>query len=235
MTIPPPPMPLHHSSQLQSAGGGASLPISTERHSSSGRLLPANGQLSSQKKPRLAPNISAGSNSKLSAEDSVYNGYLPSPTSAHTPSTYRHSGQPSHQLPYNSYLGSMSSPSQSYLPSSSFDFSSSARGAPMSRNGSYNQRSSTYPQPQDPQLQGIYHQLLRHNLPPGQHPNPLNLRLQQSSDLLFAFLDHEDHRPPPSQPSQFAPLDWPTHGPPQQTPQAAQPPQQESGNFCAHL
>ncbi|KAF8835747.1 hypothetical protein BDN67DRAFT_992350 [Paxillus ammoniavirescens] len=187
MTIPPPPMPLHHSSQLQAAGGGASLPISTERHSTSGR---------SQKKPRLAPNISAGSNPKLSAEDSGYNGYLPSPTSAHTPGTYRHSSQPSHQLPYNSYLGSMSSPSQTFLP-----------GAPMSRNGGYNQRSSTYPQPQDPQLQGIYHQLLRHNLPP----------------------EHEDHRPPPSQSSQFAPLDWPTHGPPQQTPQTAQPPPQESG------
>ncbi|KIK92615.1 hypothetical protein PAXRUDRAFT_563586 [Paxillus rubicundulus Ve08.2h10] len=189
MTIPPPPMPLHHSSQLQSAGGGASLPISTERHSSS------------------APNVSAGSNPKLPAEDSVYNGYLPSPTSAHTPGTYRHNGQPSHQLPYNSYLASMSSPSQNFLPSSSFDLPPSARGAPMSRNGGYNQRSSTYPQPQDPQLQGIYHQLLRHNLPP----------------------DHEDHRPPPSQPSQFAPLDWPTHGPSQQTPQATQPPQQESG------
>ncbi|KAF9224216.1 hypothetical protein BS17DRAFT_780664 [Gyrodon lividus] len=231
MAIPPPPMPLHHSTQLPSAGGGSSLPISTERHTSSGRLLPTNGQLSSQKKPRLAPNINAGSNPKLSGDDSLYNGYLPSPTSAHTPGTYRHNGQPSHQLPYNSYLGVVSSPPQSFLPSS-FDLSSSSRGAPMPRSAGYNQRPSSYPQPQDPQLQGIYHQLMRHNhnLQPGQHLNPSHLRSQQPSDLLFGFIDNEDHRSlPSSHSSQFAPLDWPTHGPPQQTPQTAPPPQQESG------
>ncbi|KAF9232447.1 hypothetical protein BU15DRAFT_90642 [Melanogaster broomeanus] len=225
MAIPPPPMPLHHSSQLPSAGSGSSLPISTERHTSSGRLLPANGQLSSQKKPRLAPNISAGSNAKLSGDDSMYNGYLPSPTSAHAPGgPYRHSGQPSHQVPYNSYLGVVSSPPQSFIPPSSFDFPPSSRGAPISRSTGYSHRSSY---PQDPQFQGIYHQMMRHNLPPGQYPDPSHLRLQQSPDLPSAFLDNEDHRPPP--PSQFAPLDWPTHGPPQQTPQTAPPPQQESG------
>src|SRR6267154_2615131 len=100
MTIPPPPMPLHHSSHLPSAGGGSSLPISTERHTSSGRLLPPNGQLSSQKKPRLAPNVHAGNGSKLSGDESMYNGYLPSPTSAHS-SAYRSNGPSSHQLPYN--------------------------------------------------------------------------------------------------------------------------------------
>ncbi|KAH7922076.1 hypothetical protein BV22DRAFT_1018042 [Leucogyrophana mollusca] len=210
MTIPPPPMPLHHSS----VGGGSSLPISSDR------LLPTNGQLS--KKPRLAPNIN-GHTSKHS-DDPMYNGYLPSPTSAHSPA-YRsqHNGHTTHQVPYGgSYLGS---PPQSFLPPA-FDFpSSSSRGQPISRTGHYGPRSSSYPQPQDPQLQGIYHQLMRNGIPPGQHPS--------NPDLLTAFLDNEDHRPPPSQSSQFAPLDWPTHGPsqqqqPQQQP-SAPPPQQESG------
>lgn len=231
MTIPQPPMPLHHSAQLPPAGG-ASLPISTERHTSSGRLIPTNNQPSSQKKPRLAPNVSAGTNPKVSSDDSMYNaGYLPSPTSAHPPNSYRQNGQTSHQHPYN-YLGvASSSPQQTFLPSSSFDFPSSSRGAPMSRTAGYNQRSSaTYPQHQEAQLQGIYHQLMRHNLPPGQSTNSSNTRSQQSPDLLSAFLDNgDDHRPPPAQSSQFAPLDWPSHASSQQHPQAPPPPQQESG------
>ncbi|KAH0836882.1 hypothetical protein J3R83DRAFT_8681 [Lanmaoa asiatica] len=232
MTIPQPPMPLHHSTQLP-AGGASSLPISTERHTSSGRLIPTNNQLSSQKKPRLAPNVSAGSNPKLTPDDSMYNGYLPSPTSAHPPNNYRQNGQTSHQLPY-SYLGvAASSPQQPFLSSSSYDFPSSSRGAPIPRTAGYNQRSSTaYPQPQDAQVQGIYHQLMRHNLPSGQAPNGSNARSQQSPDLLAAFLDNgDDHRPPPTQPPQFAPLDWPAHASSQQHPQAPPPPQQESGRY----
>ncbi|KAH7909938.1 hypothetical protein BJ138DRAFT_1009853 [Hygrophoropsis aurantiaca] len=207
MTIPPPPMPLHHTS----VGGGSSLPISSDR------LLPSNGQLS--KKPRLAPNMN-GHSSKHS-DDPMYNGYLPSPTSAHSPGYRSQSnGHNSHQVPYGgSYLGT---PPQSFLPSA-FDFpSSSSRGQPLPRNSSYNQRSS-YPQ-QSESIHGIYHQLMRSNLPSGpQHPS--------GSDLLTAFLDNDDHRPPPSQSSQFAPLDWPTHGPsqPPQQSQPAPPPQQESG------
>ncbi|OAX35677.1 hypothetical protein K503DRAFT_722620 [Rhizopogon vinicolor AM-OR11-026] len=232
MTIPPPPMPLHHSSQLPSAGGGSSLPISTERHTSSGRLLPPNGQLSSQKKPRLAPSVHAGNGSKLSGDESMYNGYLPSPTSAH-PSAYRSNGPSSHQLPYNGYMGvSNNSPSQSFIPSS-FDFpSSSSRGSNLPRNNSYSQRSS-FSQPQEPQLQGMYHQLMRHNLPHGQHSHSSGLHPQQSPDnLLSTFLDNEEHRQPQSTGSQFAPLDWPTHGTSQQAappPPPSQPTQQESG------
>ena len=225
MTIPQPPMPLHHSTQLPSPSGASSLPISTERHTSSGRLLPTNNQLSSQKKPRLAPNVSAGSNPKLTPDDSMYNSYHPAP-SAHPPNNYRQNGQTSHPLSYN-YLGvATSSPQQPYLSSSSFEFPSSSRGAQIPRTTGYNSRSSTaYPQHQDPQLQGIYHQLMR---PPGQPPNGSNSRSQQSPDLLSAFLDNgDDHRPPPTQPSQIAPLDWPSHAPPQ--PQGLPPPQQESG------
>lgn len=230
MTIPPPPMPLHHSSQLPPAGGGSSLPISTERHTSSGRLLPPNGQLSSQKKPRLAPSVHAGNGSKLSGDESMYNGYLPSPTSAH-PSAYRSNGPSSHQLPYNGYIGvSNNSPSQSFLPSS-FDFpSSSSRGSNLPRNSSYSQRSS-FSQPQEPQIQGMYHQLMRHNLPHGQHSHSGGLHSQQSPDnLLSTFLDNDEHRQPQNTGSQFAPLDWPTHGTSQQPPPPpSQPAQQESG------
>jgi MADS-box transcription factor len=229
MTIPQPPMPLHHSSQLPLTSGASSLPISTERHTSTGRLLPIDNKLSSQKKPRLAPNVSAGSNPKLTPDDSMYNGYLPSPTSAHTPNNYRQNGQTSHQLPYN-YGAATSTPQQPFLPSSTFDFPSSSRGASISRTSGYNQRSSTaYHHHQESQLHGIYHQLMRHNLPPGQPPNGSNSRSQQSPDLLSTFLDNgDDHRPPPTQPSQFAPLDWPSHTSSQQ-PQAPPPPQQESG------
>ena len=227
MTIPPPPMPLHHS-QHPPASGGSSLPISTERHTSSGRLLPPNGQLSSQKKPRLAPSVHAGNGSKLSGDESMYNGYLPSPTSAH-PAAYRSNGPSSHQLPYNGYMGvSSNSPSQSFLPSS-FDFpSSSSRGTNIPRNNSYTQRSS-FSQPQEPQIQGIYHQLMRHNHPHGSHPS--GLHSQQSPDnLLSTFLDNDDHRQPQGTGSQFAPLDWPTHGTSQQShPPPSQPTQQESG------
>ncbi|KAG9313261.1 hypothetical protein JVU11DRAFT_6726 [Chiua virens] len=206
MTIPQPPMPLHHSAQLPSAGGGSSIPLSTERHTSS------------------APSVSAGSNPKLTPDDTLYNGYLPSPTSAHTPNNYRQNGQLSY-----SYLGVAPSQQQPFLPSASFDFPSSSRGPPISRSSAYNARSSTaYPQHQDPQLQGIYHTLMRHNMPPGQPPNGSNSRSQQSPDLLSAFLENgDDHRPPPQQPSQFAPIDWPSHAPSQQAPPPPQ--QQESG------
>ncbi|KAF8553009.1 hypothetical protein OG21DRAFT_1464749 [Imleria badia] len=227
MTIPQPPIPFHHSTQLPPPSGSSSLPLSTERHTSTGRLLPIDNQLTSQKKPRLAPNVSAGSNPKLTPDDSMYNGYLPSPTSAHPPNNYRQNGQSSHQVNYN-YLGvATSTPQQQFLPSSSFDFPSS-RGAPISRTG-YNQRSSTaYPHHQDAQLHGIYHQLMR---PPGQSPNGSNSRSQQSPDLLSAFLDNgDDHRPPPTQPSQFAPLDWPSHASSQQQSQAPPPPHHESGH-----
>ena len=224
MTIPQPPMPLH-SGQLPPASGASSLPISTERHTSTGRLLPIDNQISSQKKSRLAPGVSAGTNPKLTPDDSMYNGYLPSPTSAHPSSNYRQNGHSSHQLSYN-YVGvATSAPQQPFLPSSSFDFPSSSRSAPVSRTAGYNQR---YPHHQDAQLNGIYHQLMRHNLPPGQASNGTNSRSQQSPDLLSAFLDNDDHRPPPTQSSQFAPLDWPSHGSSQQS-QAPPATQQESG------
>ncbi|KAF8141351.1 hypothetical protein EV363DRAFT_1126540, partial [Boletus edulis] len=226
MTIPQPPMPLHPSTQLPPASVASSLPISTERHTSTGRLLPIDNQISSQKKPRLAPNVSAGNNPKLS-DDSMYNGYLPPPTSTHSPNNYRQNGHSPHQMSYN-YLGvPTSAPQQPFLPSSSFDFPSSSRGASISRTAGYNQR---YPHHQDSQLHGIYHQLMRHNLPPGQAPNGSSSRSQQSPDLLSAFLENgDDHRPPPTQPSQFGSLDWPSHASSQQQAQAP-PPQQESGS-----
>ncbi|KAG6381837.1 hypothetical protein JVT61DRAFT_447 [Boletus reticuloceps] len=127
MTIPQPPMPLHPSTQLPPASVASSLPISTERHTSTGRLLPIDNHISSQKKPRLAPNVSAGNNPKLS-DDSMYNGYLPPPTSTHPPNNYRQNGHSPHQMSYN-YLGvATSAPQQPFLPSSSFDFPSSSRG-----------------------------------------------------------------------------------------------------------
>ncbi|KAG2057399.1 hypothetical protein BDR06DRAFT_951555 [Suillus hirtellus] len=231
MTIPPPPMPLHHSSQLPSSGGGSALPISTERHSSSGRLLPPNGQISSQKKPRLAPNVHGGSGSKLSGDESMYNGgYLPSPTSAHS-TAYRSNGPSSHQLPYNGYMGVSNSPPQSFLPST-FDFpSSSSRGSNLPRNNSYSSQRSSYSQPQDPQLQGMYHQLMRHNHSPSQHTHSSGLHSQQPPEsLLSTFLDNDEHRQPQSTGPQYAPLDWPSHGPSQPPlPPPSQPPPQESG------
>lgn len=229
MTIPPPPMPLHHSSQLPPVGGGSALPISTERHSSSGRLLPPNGQISSQKKPRLAPNPHGGNGSKLSGDESMYN-YLPSPTSAHS-TAYRSNGPSSHQLPYSGYMGVSNSPPQSFLPSN-FDFpSSSSRGSNLPRNNSYSSQRSSYSQPQDPQLQGMYHQLMRHNQPHGQHSHSSGLHSQQSPDsLLSTFLDNDEHRQPQNTGPPYAPLDWPSHGPSQPPlPPPSQPPQQESG------
>ncbi|KAG1816495.1 uncharacterized protein BJ212DRAFT_1355105 [Suillus subaureus] len=212
MTIPPPPMPLHHSSQLPSVGGGSALPISTERHSSS------------------APNVHGGNGSKLSGDESMYNGYLPSPTSAHS-TVYRSNGPSSHQLPYNGYMGVSNSPPQSFLPSN-FDFpSSSSRGSNLPRNNSYNSQRSSYSQPQDPQLQGMYHQLMRQNHPHGQHSHSSGLHSQQSPDsLLSTFLDNDEHRQPQNTGPQYAPLDWPSHGPSQPPlPPPSQPPQQESG------
>jgi len=210
MTIPQPSMPLHHSTQLPPASGASSLPISTERHTSN------------------APNVSAGTNPKLTPD---YNGYLPSPTSAHPPNNYRQNSQNSHQLPYN-YLGvPASTPQQQFLPSSSYDFPSSSRGAPISRTAGYSQRSSSGYH-QDGQMHGIYHQLMRQNLPPGQGmaPNGSNSRSQQSPNLLSSFLDNgEDHRPTPTQATQFSPMDWPSHASSHQ-PQAVPAPQQESGH-----
>jgi MADS-box transcription factor len=230
MTIPQPPMPLHHPTQLPPPGGASSLPISIERHTSTGRLLPIDNQLSSQKKPRLAPNVSVGSSPKLTPDDSMYNGYLPSPTSAQPPNSYRQNGQSSHQLSYSYLDVAPSTPQQPFLPSSSFDFPSSSRGASISRTAGYSQRaSSAYPHHQDAQMHGIY-QLMRHNLPPGQAPNGPHSRSQQSPGLLSAFLDNsEDHRQPPTQPSQFGSMDWPSHASSQQS-QAPPGPQQESGH-----
>lgn len=229
MTIPQPPMPLHHSTQLPPASGASSLPISTERRTSTGWLPPIDNQLSSQQKPRLAPNVSAGSNNpKLTSDDSMYNGYIPSSASAHTHNNYRQNGQTSHQLSYN-YLGvTAPAPQQPFLPSSSFDFPSSSRGAPISRTTGYNQRSPTA-YPLHHQDHGIYHPLVRHNLPSGHPSNGSNSRSQQSPDMLSTFLDNGDDHRPSTQSSQFTPLDWPSHASSQQQPQASPHPQQESG------
>jgi len=226
MAIPQPPMSLH-SPQLPSPSGASSLPISTERHTTSGRLPPTNNQLGSQKKPRLAPSLSASSHPKVSPEDSVYSSYLPSPTSAHHSNSYRQNGHPLH---YNYSGVATSSPQQSFLPSS-LEFPSSSRGAPVSRTAGYNPRSSsTYSQHQDSQLQGMYHPLMRHNLPPGQPPNSSSSRSQQSPDLLSAFLENgDDHRPPPTHSSQFSPLDWPSHAPSHES-QASPQQQHDSGH-----
>ncbi|EGN96934.1 hypothetical protein SERLA73DRAFT_185178 [Serpula lacrymans var. lacrymans S7.3] len=222
MTIPPPPMPLHHPSQLASSGGSSSsLPLSIERHSSSAstRLLPSNGQYPS-KKPRIAPNPNGGNTSKLTTDDAMYNGYLPSPTSAHSP-PFRHPGTASHQLaPYggSSYLGVSSPPSSSFL-SSGFDFPSSSSRGPSSRSMSFSQQRSSFSQPQEPHLHGMYQQLMRQN-----PPSHSNLHPQQPApDLLVAFLDGEEHRTPQNQGSQFGQLDWPTHAP--QQPHHQHPPQ----------
>ncbi|EIW75308.1 hypothetical protein CONPUDRAFT_169672 [Coniophora puteana RWD-64-598 SS2] len=209
MTIPPPPMPLHHASQLSPSGGGSSLPISGERHNHSGRLLASGNQVT--KKQRLAPNLG----NKLVTDD-MYNGsYLPSPNSAGGGYSSRHPGQPSQMQYSSSYLGVTSPPPS--LISSSFDFpSSGTRGTQVSRN-SYSQRSSFSHQPD------VYQQLMRGNLPPGQHGHGPGMHAQQSPDLLSAFLENEDHRQPHAQNPQFAPLDWPTHNQSHQQQQSAPP------------
>ncbi|KIM60055.1 hypothetical protein SCLCIDRAFT_969057 [Scleroderma citrinum Foug A] len=229
VAIPGPPMHLHTSSQLQSTAPGPSLPISTERHTSTRSSLSANG--------------SAG---KLSGDESLLNGYLPSPTSVQSPA-YRHNGP---QLPYNSYIGS---PSSTVLPSASFDFPppSSSRGGP--RSGLYSQRSATYPVSQghdvNGQMSGMYHNqhphpLMRQTLPshphathPSMHPHP-----QPQNELYPALLDPADGDPhqhqhqqhhhhqrqmqssQQQQQPQFTALDWPTHGPAISTPSHQTPP-----------
>ena len=232
MTIPQPPMTLHHSPQLPSPSGAPSHPISTERHTTSGRSLPANNQLSSQKKPRLAPSTTATSHPKVSPEDSAYSGYLSSPTSAHHTTNYRQNGQSSHSLHY-SYSGVAASSSQQSVLPSSIEFPSSSRGSSTSRPAGYSPRSSsTYSQHQDSQFQGMYHQLMRHNLPPAQLPNNSSSRSQQSPDLLSAFLDNgDDHRPPPTHSSQFGSLDWPSHA----SSHESQPSPQHDSGMSAYI
>ncbi|KAG6328700.1 hypothetical protein ID866_10389 [Astraeus odoratus] len=245
VAIPAPPMHLHPSSHLPPAATGASLPVSTERHTSTRSSLSANG-----------------SAAKLSGDESLLNGYLPSPTSAQSPA-YRHNGQPLSN--YNSYLGS---PSSSLLQSSFDHFppssssSSSSRGGPtpISRGALYNQRSSTYPLPHghDPQeqMQSMYHQqpshpLMRHNLVSGIHsqvqpqpPNEMFPTLLDSADAHHHPSHHHQRALPSSQPPQFTALDWPTHGPgtastaqqsPTQAPRSQQQPHEPTttGPFLA--
>ncbi|KAI5987120.1 hypothetical protein EDD15DRAFT_1511717 [Pisolithus albus] len=216
VALPAPPM--HHHSQLPSAPTAPSLPISTERHSSSRLPLSTNG-----------------SATKLSGDEALLNGYMPSPTSASSPG-YRHNGQPPSYTPY------LGSPASSLL-GSSFDFpssSSASRGshAPISRDSFYSQRSSTYPplHGHDPQgqLQSLYqqqqqshHPSMRHSLGQLNHSN-LSQSQPQANDMFPPLLDSGDdhahhpthHRPlsSSSQPSHFATLDWPTHGPATATP-----------------
>ncbi|KAL4061903.1 hypothetical protein J3A83DRAFT_4331407 [Scleroderma citrinum] len=222
VAVPAPPMHLHPSSQIQTTGPGPSLPISTERHTSTRSSLSTNG--------------SAG---KLSGDESLLNGYLPSPTSAQSPA-YRHNGPPP---PYNTYLGSPSTA----LPSS-FDFPPpSSRGGP--RSALYSQRSMTYPLPQgndNGHVSGMYHnhhshQLMRQTHPPHPHTThqSIHAHSQPQNELFPAMLDpaddpnnhshqhHQHHHQRPmtsSQQPQFAPLDWPTHGPATSTPSHQSPP-----------
>lgn len=244
VAIPGPPMHLHTSSQLQSTAPGPSLPISTERHTSTRSSLSANGQFDSSHRSNHALNTATGSAGKLSGDESLLNGYLPSPTSVQSPA-YRHNGP---QLPYNSYIGS---PSSTVLPSASFDFPppSSSRGGP--RSGLYSQRSATYPVSQghdvNGQMSGMYHNqhphpLMRQTLPshphathPSMHPHP-----QPQNELYPALLDPADGDPhqhqhqqhhhhqrqmqSSQQQPQFTALDWPTHGPAISTPSHQTPP-----------
>ncbi|KAI6041876.1 hypothetical protein EDC04DRAFT_2866995 [Pisolithus marmoratus] len=223
-TVPPTPTESNlGGADLPSAAVAPSLPISTERRTSSRLPLSTNG-----------------SATKLSGDEVLLNGYIPSPTSASSPG-YRHNGQP---LSYTPYLGS---PASSLL-GSSFDFpssSSASRGghAPISRDGLYTQRSSTYPSlhNHDPQgqLQSMYqqqqphHPLMRHSLGHHSHPN-LSQSQTQANGLYPALLDsaddhthHPTHRPlsSSSHPPHFTTLDWPTHGP-----ATASPSQKEGGH-----
>ncbi|KAI6112558.1 hypothetical protein F5141DRAFT_731753 [Pisolithus sp. B1] len=215
VALPAPPM--HHHSQLPSAPTVSSLPVSTERHTSSRLPLSTNGNAT-----------------KLPGDEALLNGYIPSPTSASSPG-YRHNGQP---LSYTPYLGS---PASSLL-GPSFDFpssSSASRGghAPISRDGLYSQRSSTYPplhsHDAQGQLQSLYqqqqphHPLMRHSLGQHSHSN-LSQSQPQANDLFPPLVDSADdhahhpahHRPlsSSSQPSHYTALDWPTHGPATATP-----------------
>ncbi|KAH7881955.1 hypothetical protein F5I97DRAFT_1939681 [Phlebopus sp. FC_14] len=226
MTIPPPPMPLHHPSQLTSGGSGAgpTLPLSTERTSSSGRSLLPHGPLSSsQKKPRLAPNITTSS--KLHSDDAIYNGYLPSPTSAAPSSAYRHTGGNStgqqHPLSYNSYLGvgvgvSSPPPPPPAFPSSPFDFSASSSSSSASRNGAAPPRIYQHQHPHP----APHHPLMRSH--PHAHPHAhAHANAHSSPGLLSSFLDQDEHEHHGGHhrqggSAQFGPMDWPTHGGQQQ-------------------
>ncbi|KAI5992295.1 hypothetical protein F5J12DRAFT_965627 [Pisolithus orientalis] len=220
-----PAPPLHPHSQLPSAPTAPSLPISTERHTSSRLPLSTNGQ----SQPFFC------SATKLSGDEALLNSsYIPSPTSASS-SGYRHNGSPASSL-----LGS------------SFDFPSSSsapRGGhvPISRDGLYSQRSSTYPplHNHDPQgqLQSVYqqqqphHPSMRHSL--GQHSHSNQSQSQsQPSDFFPEMLEsadghahHSTHHRPLSSSSQlphFTAMDWPTHGPATAAPR--QTPPQEGGH-----
>lgn len=180
MTIPQPPMPLHHASQLSPSAPASQI----------------------AKKQRLAPNLG----NKLVTDD-MYNGsYLPSPNSAGGGYSTRHASQPSMQ--YSS--GYLTSPPSSLIPSSFDFPSSSSRGTQVSRSNygqrpSFSQQPDVYQQLMRGGLPPG-----QHGHGPGMHPqqSPDLLsafleneehRQAHSQSAQFTPIDWPTHNPPHQQ------------------------------------